>query len=174
MSGEPAVLTGPHRGLLEWLATHLVSYELHEHPVTYTARETARAEHVSPASFAKAVGVVTDDGRMALMVLDANDHLDMLRARHVLGATHVRLMTEDELAAACPGCDVGATPPIGELFGLPTYVDHAIRNVPTLTFHAGSHQYAVRVDRDRWERAFGPAYAGLAAVPHAEPAWMRS
>ncbi len=174
MSGQSAVLSGPHRGLIDWLSTHGIAYELHEHPLTYTARETARAEQVSPATFAKAVGVVTDDGRAALMVLDANDHLDLLRARQILGATHVRLMTEDELARACPGCDIGATPPVGELFGLATYVDHAIRNVSRLTFHAGSHQYAVHVDRVAWERALAPAYAGFAAEASAEPAWMRS
>ncbi len=174
MSGEPAVMSGPHRGLLNWLESHDIAYELHEHPTTFTARETARAEHVNPTTFAKAVGVVTDDGRRALMVLDANDHVDLLRARHILAATHVRLMTEDELSRTCAGCDVGATPPVGELFGLPTYVDHAIRNVATLTFHAGSHHVAVHVDRLAWERALTPAYAGFAAEASAEPAWMRS
>ncbi len=169
---EPSA--GPHRGLIEWLAQHGVHFELHEHPVTYTARETARIEHIDPATFAKAIGVVTDDGRCALFVLDANDHVDLLKARRVLEASRVRLMTESELQAACPGCDVGATPPVGELFGLETYVDHAIESVPTLTFHAGSHTQAMRVDRRAWERALDVRYADIAEQRTFEPAWMRS
>jgi Ala-tRNA(Pro) deacylase len=174
MSGDQAVPEGPHQGLLDWLRANGVDYELHQHLATFTSRETARAEHVSPATFAKAIGVVADDGRRALMVLDADDHLDILKARKVLGAAHARLMTEDELAESCPGCDVGATPAVGALFGLPMYVDEAIRDVPVLTLHAGSHRYAVHVDRRAWERALGITYAPLAEYRVLEPAWMRS
>jgi Ala-tRNA(Pro) deacylase len=174
MSGNEAVLTGPHRGLLDWLRENGVEYELHEHPTTFTARETARADNVSPTAFAKAIGVVTDDGRRALMVLDADDHLDLLKARGVLGASHVRLMTEGELAESCPGCDVGAAPAVGAVFGLPMHVDKAIRDVPVLTFPAGSRRCTVHVDRQAWERALGITYAALAEHRELEPAWMRS
>lgn len=175
MSGNQAVLTGPHPGLLHWLSSHGVDYELHEHATTYTARETARADRVSVTQFAKTIGIVADDGRRALMVLDAADHLDLLRAARVLGARKARLMDERELGEACPGCDVGATPAVGELFSLPMYVDVALRDVPVLTFHAGSHRYTVHVDRKAWEKALAVAYASLAEqrLP-AEPAWMRS
>jgi Ala-tRNA(Pro) deacylase len=160
--------------LLDWLRANGIEYELHEHPTTFTARETALAEHVNLAAFAKAIGVVTDDGRPALMVLDAADHLDLLKARHVLAASHARLMTEAELAQSCPGCDVGATPAVGAVFGLPMYVDEAIRDAPVLTFHAGSHRYTVQVDRRAWERALGITYVALAEHRNLEPAWMRS
>ncbi len=169
---EPSA--GPHRGLLEWLAQHGVHFELHEHPRTYTARETARVEHIDPATFAKAIGIVADDGKRALVVLDAMDHVSLRKVGRALNASHARLMTEPELAEACPGCDVGATPPVGELFGLPTYVDESIRNVPFLTFHAGSHIQAVRVERKAWERALDVQYADLVERPYREPAWMNS
>ncbi len=174
MSGEQAVLTAPNQKLLDWLASHHVDFEVHQHATTYTARETARAEHVSPTTFAKAIGVVTDDGRRALMVLDAADHLDMLKARRALAAIDVRLMREDELASACGGCEVGAAPPIGELFSMPTHVDEALRDVRILVFHAGSHNYTVHVERQAWERALGVRYEALAERRNLEPAWMNS
>jgi Ala-tRNA(Pro) deacylase len=174
MSGNQAVSAGPHPGLLDWLKANGIEYELHEHPTTFTARETARAERVNPAAFAKAIGVVTDDGRRTLAVLDADDHLDLLKARQVLGASHVRLMTEDELAEACPGCEVGATPAVGAVFGLPMHVDVAIRDIQVLTFPAGSHRYTVHVDRQAWERALRVTYVALAEHRNLEPAWMRS
>lgn len=174
MSGDEPVQAGPHRGLLDWLEENGVQYEIHEHPTTFTARETARAEHVNPATFAKAVGVVADDDRRALVVLEATDHLDVLKARRVLGASRVRLMTEAELAESCPACEVGATPAVGALFGLPIYVDESIRDVPVITFPAGSHRYAVHVDRPAWERALGVSYSALAEHRVIEPAWMRS
>ncbi len=50
-AADVATVSGPHAGLLDWLAGHRIEYELHEHPLTYTARETARAEGVDPAAF---------------------------------------------------------------------------------------------------------------------------
>ncbi|HEX8939169.1 MAG TPA: YbaK/EbsC family protein [Candidatus Limnocylindrales bacterium] len=173
MTVDVPAASGPHPGLLDWLASHRVDYELHEHPETFTARETARAERIDPRTFAKTVGVVTDDGRRALLVLDATDHLDLVKARKVLGAGRVHLLTEPELLELCPGCDVGAMPPVGELFGVSVHADFAVREDPQITFHAGSHRFSVRLDRRAWEEAGRVVYGDLAADSE-EPAWSRS
>ena len=65
--------TGPHAGLLDWLAGHGIEYELHEHPLTFTARETAEIEGVDPRRFAKTIAVETEDGQRALVSLAASD-----------------------------------------------------------------------------------------------------
>ncbi|MGZ6269303.1 MAG: aminoacyl-tRNA deacylase [Candidatus Limnocylindrales bacterium] len=174
MTVDAPVTNGPHAGLLEWLVSHRVEYELHEHPLTFTARETARAEAIDPHTFAKTVGVIGDDGRRALLVIDATDQLDMLKARKVLGVGRVHLLSEPELIELCPGCDVGTMPPIGELFSLPVHADFAIREDAEITFHAGSHRYTVRVEREAWERAAHVQYADLAEDRIGEPAWSRS
>jgi Ala-tRNA(Pro) deacylase len=164
---------GPHLGLLDWLAGHDVEYEVHEHPVSFTARETAHAEGVDPATFAKVVAVATDNGR-ALLVVDALDHIDMRKARKLLGAHTVRLLTEEEVAALAPGCDVGALPALGQLFGVPMYADYAVRDDAQISFNAGSHRFTVRVDRADWESATGVSYGDLAEDWDRRPAWSRS
>jgi Ala-tRNA(Pro) deacylase len=163
---------GPHPGLLDWLAGRHVEYELHEHPETFTAEATARAEHIDPRRFAKVVGVATSDGRRVLLLVDAPDHVDLAKARRVLGASDVRLMTEAEFVALAPECDAGTIPPVPELFGLPVYADFALRDAPELSFHAGSHRFSVHVDRAAWERTSGIAYADL-AQDEGTPAWAR-
>jgi len=165
-------VVGPHTGLLDWLAGRRVEYELREHPETFTAEATARAEQMDPRRFAKVVGVAASDGRRVLLLVDAPDHVDLAKARRILGAADVRLLTEPEFAALAPECDAGTIPPIPELFGLPVYADFALRDVPVLSFHAGSHRYTVHVDRAAWERTSGIAYADLAQDDGA-PAWAR-
>lgn len=164
--------TGPHAGLLDWLAGRNIEYELREHPETFTAEATARAEHVDPKRFAKVVGVTTNDGRRALLLVDAPDHVDLGKARRVLGAADVRLMSEPEFTALAPECDAGTIPPVPELFGLPVYADFVLRDAPELSFHAGSHRYTVHVDRAAWERTSGIAYADI-AQDQGVPAWAR-
>lgn len=139
--------------LLDWLGAHGIAYDLHEHPLAFTALETARVEGLDPHAFAKTLAVAAADGRRALVALDANDHLDLWKMARMLGTERARLLTEVELLDLAPSCDVGALPPVGDLFGVPVYADRALREVERLTFHAGSHRHAVRLDRAAWEQA---------------------
>ena len=165
--------TVPLRELIDWLREHQVDHEIHEHQTTYTARATARAEGVSPRSFAKTLGVTAEDGRSFLIVMDATDHLDLSRGRRVLNASHLRLLREDELAELAPSCDVGAVPPV-PLWRVPIYADYGVRSDPEISFAAGTHEHAVRVDREAWERAAGIIYADLAVPEDGRPLWARS
>ena len=93
--------------------------------------------------------------------------------RHFLGDSDVRLLTEPQLAELAPGCEVGALPAVGSLFGLTTYADYAVRDDPEISFNAGSHRFSARVDRARWERACDVVYADLAENADAGPAWKK-
>ena len=86
--------------------------------------------------------------------------------------TDVRVLTETEFTALAPDCEPGTIPPVPELFGLPVYMDFALREVPEIVFHAGSHRFTVHVDRQSWERAAGVAWADL-AQDDGQPTWAR-
>jgi Ala-tRNA(Pro) deacylase len=174
MSRSMAETARPHAGLLEWLADHGVEHELREHPLTYTARETARAEGIDPHRFAKVIAVELADGRRALVVVDATDQVDLVKARHVLDTGHVRLLSEAEMLELAPDCAVGTVPPVGDLFGVRVYADHAIHSDPEISFHAGSHRHTVHVDRASWEKAARVVYGDLAVERERMPAWARS
>lgn len=175
MSAAPTMpLTGPHPLLLSWLAERAIEHEVHEHTQTFTARATASAEGVDPRSFAKVVGVRTDDDRTFLLVVDATDHIDLVKASRALYARDVRLLTEADLAALAPDCEAGAIPAVGILFHVPMIADYAVREDRDISFNAGSHRFSVRVDRSAWEQATAVRYADLAAESDTRPAWARS
>jgi Ala-tRNA(Pro) deacylase len=171
---ETPVSRGPLKSLMTWLGSEGVEYELHEHDRSLTALATARAEGVNPRSFEKVVWVRTEKGGDALIVLDADDHLDLKKARETLKSGRVTLVSEEEISQMTPDCDPGAMPAVGSLFGLSTYADLAVRDEPEISFNAGSHTVAVRVDRVAWEKALGVIYADLAATTWHEPPWYRS
>jgi Ala-tRNA(Pro) deacylase len=162
---------GPLQGLREWLTQRAVDFEIHEHDEAFTARATARAEGVETRTFAKVIGIGTDDGRSAMAVLDADDRLDLSKACRALDARHVRLLSEDEFATLTPGCLPGAVPAVGSLFGLPMVADLAVRDCHEISFNAGTHRHSVRVDRPAWEKATGVRYADLTADDPDRPAW---
>lgn len=144
-----------------WLETHEIAYQIHEHPLAYTALATAHAEGVDPATFAKVVGVRSETGRVALVVLDAVDALDLGKVADLVGSP-IRLMSERELAEACPDWEVGTVPPVPALAGEQVFADEAIRADEYISFNAGSHRVAVRLERSAWEDAAEITYGDVA------------
>ncbi len=169
-----APTTGPHAGLIAWLSAHEVGFEIHDHPFTQTARQTARAEGVDPRTFAKVVGVRIGEDRDALIVIDATDKVDVAKARKVLGYETVRVLTESELATLAPDCEVGAIPGVGPLFELPMYADYAVGEDSEISFNAGTHRTSVRVDREAWEQATGVIYGDLVEREEPIPVWAHA
>jgi Ala-tRNA(Pro) deacylase len=171
---EGAMTKGPMASLMKWLMAEGVDHEVHEHDRSFTAMATARAEGVDPKTFAKVVWVRSAEGGDALLVVDAEDHVDLKKAREALKAGRVKLVPEYEIEMLAPDCEAGAMPAVGALFGLPTYADDAIREDAEISFNAGNHRVAVRVDRAAWEKAANVQYADLALSTWREPAWSRS
>ena len=87
----------------------------------------------------------------------------------MLGSGRASLVPEDEVESLTPDCDPGAMPAVGSLFHLPTYADRAVRDMPEISFNAGSHDFAVRVDRAAWDEALGVIYADLIVETGFEP-----
>ena len=171
---DAKVSKSPMKSLLTWLESEGIEYEVHEHDRSFTAMATARAEGVDPKTFEKVIWVRSAEGGNALIAIDSEDHLDLRKAREVLKSGRVQLVPEEEIELLAPDCEPGAMPAVGSLFGIPTFADLDVRAEPQISFNAGSHTVAVRVDRAAWEKALGVVYADFAADTWREPPWARS
>ena len=57
----------------------------------------------------------------------------------------MRLATETEIARLFPDCELGAMPPLGNLRGLPVYVDASLASQDIIAFNAGTHRDSVHM-----------------------------
>jgi len=145
----------------DYLDEHGIAYEEHEHAAAYTAQEVAAEEHVSGNMMAKAV-VVHADEKFAMCVLPASYKLDMEKAAERLHASDVYLADEREMAKLFPDAEVGAEPPFGSLYDMPTYVDEHLAAQEELTFQAGTHRQTIRMRYSDYAQLVQPAEADLA------------
>jgi Ala-tRNA(Pro) deacylase len=145
-----------------YLQEHGIAFKSHEHPPAYTAQEVAAEEHVSGDMLAKAV-VVSADGRFAMCVLPASFKLDMDKAARLLKARKVRLADEAEMAKLFPDAEVGAEPPFGNLYDLPTLVDAHLAADKEIVFQGGTHRQAIRMMYDDYAKLVQPTVADLAS-----------
>ena len=121
-----------------------VRFEVMHHPVAFTAQTVAAEQHVPGRMMIKAV-VVKTDGKYVLAVLPSIYSVDFTKLKKVLAAKNVTLATEQEMAKLFPDCDVGAEPPLGELYGLPTVVEDHLATTEEVVFQAGTHTETIRM-----------------------------
>jgi Ala-tRNA(Pro) deacylase len=145
-----------------YLAEQGIAYEVSEHRETFTAQEMAAAAHVPGARVAKVVMLMAD-GKLAMAVLAAPDHVSLTKARSALGAKEVRLATEAQFGAAFPDCDLGAAPPFGVVYGMPTYLDQRLLGADVIVFAAGSHRHSMHMTLAVYRQAAQPTTGDLAA-----------
>jgi Ala-tRNA(Pro) deacylase len=120
-----------------------VPYSVHSHPQAFTAQEIAALEHVSGRMLAKVV-MIKAGTQLIMVVISADHRVDLDRIKGSLGSD-VRLATEAEFRDAFPGCEVGAMPPFGNLFGIPVYVDRTLEQDEEIVFNAGTHTLTAKL-----------------------------
>ncbi len=144
-----------HLGLEKLLDEADVEYEIFHHREDFRAKTTARDTHTPVAEFAKTVLVRVDDG-YALAVLPADHYVSPSRLGRSLDAEEVEVAPESVMEELMPDCEVGAAPPFGVLFALPTYACPSLARDERITFNAGTHRDAVRMAWADYERLAEP------------------
>lgn len=137
--------------LKDFLDRESVKYTTIGHPRAYTALEIAQAAHIQGKDFAKTV-IVNIDGRLAMAVLAASEKLNLAQLKKAAGAKHVRLALESEFERWFPGCEAGAMPPFGNLYGMQVFVSKILAADEQIAFNAGSHAELVRTAYKDFER----------------------
>jgi len=143
------------------LEENKIRYSLLTHPSAYTAQGAAAVMHVPGVEVAKTV-VVEAGKDYYLVVLPASYHMNPGRLAHLIGRP-VRLATETEFSSLFPDCELGAMPPLGELYGLGVYVDESLAADKEIIFNAGTHRDAIRMEFDDFVSLARPTVCSFAA-----------
>ena len=144
--------------LRDYLDEQGVQYQLCHHPAVYTSQALAEAAHVPGQQVIKPV-VVEADGQFVMCALPACYRIDLDELRRQLPADRVRIADERTLCRLFPEVELGAEPPIGPLFGLPTVMDDSLGADDKVTFQAGTHDESVTMSMDEYCRIARPQVA---------------
>lgn len=150
----------PTTMLQAFLNEHRVAHQVIPHRVAFTATSVAGAAHIPGQEMAKTV-VVSLDGHLALAVLPATRRVDLERLRQSTGARHAELAQERDFIPEFPGCEPGAMPPFGDLYGLPTYVEPHLAADEQIAFNAGTHTEVVRMGYEDFARLAHPKLVAM-------------
>ena len=144
--------------LQSYLDENGIRYRLSHHDTAYTASGLAEAEHIPGRKVVKPV-IVQADGQFVMCALPASHRVDLETLKNQLQAAHIRLAEEDKLAELFPGCELGAEPPIGRLYGMATVMDESLLADDYVTFQAGTHRESVTMTLAEYRRLAQPEIA---------------
>lgn len=153
------------RHIKEYLDSTHVSYRHAIHSPAFTAQEIAHVQHVSGKQLAKTVMVLADK-KLVMAVLPASHRLDLHAFKKGLGARKLRLAHEEEFEKVFPGCELGAMPPLGNLYDVSVWVDETMKANPSLVFNAGSHIDTIEMSYSDFERLVQPHRGHFAVLIH--------
>jgi Ala-tRNA(Pro) deacylase len=146
--------------LKDFLDASHVPYEVRSHARAFTAQEVAAAQHVRGQKLAKVVMLRAGDEYL-MAVLPAPYHVDVERLGVTIGKGDLRLASEAEFAGLFPGCEPGAMPPFGNLYGVPVWVDGSLTQDEEIFFNAGNHEQTVHVAYADFARLVQPRVASF-------------
>jgi Ala-tRNA(Pro) deacylase len=145
----------PVKRLKEFLDSHNMKYVTISHSRAFTAQETATSAHIPGKELAKTV-MVKVDGKMAMAVLPASYKVDFDLLTKATGSGKVEIADEEEFKDLFPGCEIGAMPPFGNLYGMDVFVAKSLTEDKEIAFNAGSHRELVRMAYKDFERLVKP------------------
>jgi len=132
------------RSLDEFLRKSHVPFTAFSHEAAFGAQHEAARSHVPGRSWAKTVICFAGDEPIAAVVpAHCKVDLDLLRA--AAQAPALRLAIEQEVAALCPDCELGAVSPFTTSRMLRVFVDRSLVGEPEMVFSAGTHTDAIRM-----------------------------
>ena len=137
-----------------------VQYKVCLHTPAYTAQQMAQKEHVSGDNVAKPV-IVNADGQDYMCVLPACCLIDFDALKSILQAQSIVLIDESRLKTIFPDCQIGAEPPFGSFYGMPTIMDDRLEKDEFIVFQSRSHEKAIRMDMDSYLKIEQPRIASF-------------
>ena len=145
----------PVKKLKDFLDDQNIKYIVIIHSPVYTAQEIAASVHIPGKELAKTV-MIRIDGKMAMAVLPAIYKVDFDLLKKFTGASKVELTNEHDFKDMVPGCEVGAMPPFGNLYGMEVFVAETLAEDEEIAFNAGSHTELIQMAYKDFERLVKP------------------
>ena len=145
----------PAKQIKDFLDSNKIKYVSITHSSAYTAQEIAASAHIPGKELAKTV-ILKVDGKMIMAVLPASYKVDFEMFKEATGASNIRLADEHEFVDKFPGCEPGAMPPFGNLYGVDVYVAKSLTEDEEIAFNAGTHTELIRMAYKDFEKLVKP------------------
>ncbi len=130
--------------LEKFLKNNKVKYEPIEHRIVYTAYDKAATLSIPQKIVGKTLVLKINKG-YALVLIPANKNLDKGKFKKVSTAKKIDFVTENWVKKNLKGVKIGAVPPFGNLWRLPTFIDRSLINQSKVIVNSGDWKWSIKI-----------------------------
>jgi len=131
--------------IIKFLEKNKVKYEIIKHRTVYTAFDKSQTLKV-PARIVGKTLMLKINGDLAIVLISANKNLDINKLKKITKKKKVEFATEKLIKNKLKGVKVGAVPPFGNLWKLPTFVDRALINQTKIIINGGDYNWSIKIN----------------------------
>ncbi len=131
-----------------------VEYQLYEHEPVFTSADAARIRDTKLHTGLKAL-VFFADGRPIMVTVPGDRKVDFKKFKELFSVKDLRMATPDEVKQVT-SVPIGAVPPLGNIFGIPLYMDATTKENASVVFNAGLHTKSISLKEADYELVAKP------------------
>jgi Ala-tRNA(Pro) deacylase len=137
--------------LIKFLEKNKVKYEPIKHRTVYTAYDKAQTLRFSQKMIGKTL-VLKVDKNIVIILISANKNLDKNKFKKIAKTLptsrqvkKVDFVSERIIKNKLKGMKVGAIPPFGNLWRLPTFIDKSLLAQPKIIVNGGDYNWSIKI-----------------------------
>jgi len=131
--------------IIKFLEKAKVKYEPIEHRTVYTAYDKAATLRVPEKIVGKTL-VIRMDKKVGLVLIPANKNFDKGKFKKIAKVKEINFIKEAWMKKNLKGVKVGAIPPFGSLWGLPTFIDRSLINQSKIIINGGDYNWSIKIN----------------------------
>jgi Ala-tRNA(Pro) deacylase len=132
-----------------------VKYKVSKHKPAFSAQTMAAVIH-EPGKFVAKPVIVKVDGQYVMCVLAASYKIDLKALKKQVKAKSVELVGEEQMGELFGDCELGAEPPFGNLYNMPTIMDKSLEKDDHIMFQGGTHEKAISMNMADYRKLVSP------------------
>lgn len=130
-----------------------IKFEVVEHEPVKTSEEAAEVRGTALEQGARALVWKTENGYIQSICSGARE-VDEAKLKEVAGVRELELATPEEVKQVT-GCERGAVPPFGQIFGLPVFVEKSLSGQKEIDFNAGLRTKSIKMQYADYTKIVG-------------------
>lgn len=140
--------------IIKFLKDNRIKLEAIEHRTVYTAYDKAQTLRVKPNMIGKTL-VLKIDNELAIVLIPGNKNLDKNKFKKVVNSfrkkqnlkliKNIDFISEKLMKNKFKGVKMGAIPPFGNLWHLPTFIDKSLLNQTKIIVNGGNYNWSIKI-----------------------------
>lgn len=155
--------------VIKYLDTLRLKYDILPHRTVYTMHDKAMTLRMKPETIGKTLILKADKDLMVILI-PGNKKLDKNRFKKALNiwrkkmskraAKKVDFLSEKAMAAKFKGVKVGAIPPLGPMWKLPTFLDQSLTRQSKIIINSGDYSFSIKISAASLKKLMPDAVVG--------------